>query len=88
LVSKIKAVGQNIPTPAPARPQSHSQKSTTLNLRANEDRANTHGNRVPDNDRETAIGSTERDRPVDPEHLLPADLNVDLAIGISRSLVT
>jgi hypothetical protein len=68
------------------RPQSHLQKFTVLNLRANEDRANTHGNHERDNDRE--IGSAEHERSVDPEDLLPADLNVDLAIRILRLLAT
>jgi hypothetical protein len=67
-------------TCAAARPQSHLQKLTTLNLRANEDRAN--------NDREIHIGSAEHERSVDPEDLLPADLNVDLAIRILRLLAT
>jgi hypothetical protein len=47
-----------------------------------------HGNDQWDNDREIHIGSAERERPVDPEGLLPADLNVDLAIRISRLLAT
>jgi hypothetical protein len=57
-------------------------------LRANEDRANTHGNDEWDNDREIHIGSAEHERSVDPEDLLPANLNVDLATRILRLLAT
>ena len=49
---------------------------------------NTHGNHEWDNDREIHIGSAEHERSVDPEDLLPADLNVDLAIRILRLLAT
>jgi hypothetical protein len=71
-----------------ACPQGHLQKFTALNLRANEDRANTDGNHERDNDREIHIGSAELERSVDPEDLLPAELNVDLAIRILRLLAT
>ena len=70
------------------RPQSHLQKFTALNLRANEDRANTDGNHERDNDREIHVGSAEHERSVDLEDLLPADLNVDLAVRIFRLLAT
>jgi hypothetical protein len=87
LVSKIKAIDPEYRhTCAAARPQSRLQKSTTLNLRANENRANTHGNDEWDNDREIHIGSAAHERSVDPEDLLPANLNCDLAIRISRLL--
>jgi hypothetical protein len=39
------------------RPQSHLQKLTTLNLRANEDGANIHGNHEWDDDREIHMGN-------------------------------
>jgi len=48
----------------------------------------THGNHEWDNDREIHIGSAEHERSVDPEDLLPANLNVDLAIRILRLLAT
>ena len=48
----------------------------------------THGNHEWDNAREIHIGSAEHERSVDPEDLLPADLNVDLAIRILRLLAT
>jgi hypothetical protein len=47
-----------------------------------------HGNHEWDSDHEINIGSAEHERSVNPEDLLPADLNVDLAIRILRLLAT
>jgi hypothetical protein len=47
-----------------------------------------HGNHEWDNDREIHIGSAEQERSVDLENLLPANLNVDLALRTLRLLAT
>jgi hypothetical protein len=47
-----------------------------------------HGNHEWDNDREIHTGSAEHERSVDPEGLLPADLNVDLTATTLRLRAT
>jgi hypothetical protein len=89
LASKIKAIDQNIATHAP-RPvlkaiYRNLQRLICARMKAARICTATH---EWDNDREIHIGSAEQERSVDLENLLPANLNVDLALRTLRLLAT